>query len=271
MSRHLIDFYPSADDARSRLQWAFRRFTTRPEDISYSLFGVFGLHIPVLYGESAGNALGRLLAEVISKSGDTSILDWVGRSSGFHSYFPATITHYQKLPSQPPDFITSPNVRSIWNLLNLRSVRKMHQALFNLPPTQFVNVRLILPCIVYRIKTVVLTLDISTTAHVHRIQSMGLEPIEITLSQPLEDMSDKTDLYFLIRPWHRNLLGTSMMTNDTSARRWLAGMQQPFNALLLKQLPQNEYSRVASSCRILARPMDSTGVLKGEVTTLTIL
>ena len=78
-TQHLTDFHPSVDDARSRLQWASARFTTRPEDIAYSLFGVFGLHIPVLYCESTENALGRLLAEVISKSGDTSILEILGR------------------------------------------------------------------------------------------------------------------------------------------------------------------------------------------------
>ena len=78
--RHLTDFHPGVDDARSRLQWASTRCTTRPEDMAYSLLGVFSLYIPVLYGESAENALRRLLGEVISKSGDTSILDWVGQS-----------------------------------------------------------------------------------------------------------------------------------------------------------------------------------------------
>ena len=79
-SRHLTDFHPGVDNARSRLQWASTRSTTRPEDMAYSLLGVFDLHIPVLYGESAERALGHLLAEVISKSSDTSISDWVGQS-----------------------------------------------------------------------------------------------------------------------------------------------------------------------------------------------
>ncbi|KAI6024337.1 hypothetical protein EDC04DRAFT_2900187 [Pisolithus marmoratus] len=89
------------DDARSRLQWASSRRTTRPEDIAYSLFGVFNLHLPVLYGDSAENALGRLLAEIISQSGDVSILDWIGEASLFHSCFPAHISSYQMLPSPP--------------------------------------------------------------------------------------------------------------------------------------------------------------------------
>ncbi|KAI6155032.1 hypothetical protein BKA82DRAFT_3967602, partial [Pisolithus tinctorius] len=75
-SRFLTNFSPGMDDARSRLQWASLRGTTRPEDIAYSLFGIFNLHLPVLYGESAENALGRLLAEIISQSGDISVLDW---------------------------------------------------------------------------------------------------------------------------------------------------------------------------------------------------
>ncbi|KAI5989859.1 hypothetical protein EDC04DRAFT_2588175, partial [Pisolithus marmoratus] len=80
-SRFLTDFSPGMDDARSRLQWASLRCTTRSEDIAYSLFGIFDLHLPVLYGESVEKALGRLLAEIISQSGDISVLDWVGEAS----------------------------------------------------------------------------------------------------------------------------------------------------------------------------------------------
>ena len=271
-TRHLTDFYPSVDDARSRLQWASARFTTRPEDISYSLFGVFGLHIPVLYGESMEKALGRLLAEVISKSGDTSILDWVGQSSTFHSCFPATIVPYQTLSSQLPDLIAPPNMGMICTLLTLRSVRKMYQMLSRLPLTQFLNFRLVLPCIVHLIKTIGLThVDTSTSAHVYRIQATGLEPIEIALSRPLENISETAVPYVLIRPWHSSLLDASVMSDGASARRWLTRMQQPFSALLLEELPQNEYKRVASFSHILARPTDSAGISKAKVTTLNIV
>ncbi|KAI6152720.1 hypothetical protein EDD17DRAFT_1132097 [Pisolithus thermaeus] len=47
--RFLTNFSPGMDDARSRLQWASSRSTTRPEDIVYSLFGIFNVHLPVLY------------------------------------------------------------------------------------------------------------------------------------------------------------------------------------------------------------------------------
>ena len=269
MSRHLTSFHPGADDARARLQWASTRCTTRPEDIAYSLFGVFGLNLPVLYGESAEYALGRLLAQVISRSGDTTILDWIGKPSKFHSCFPDSILPYQT-PLQLPSLnhTTSPDIQDSHRPVNF--VRKMHQALFNLPLAQFVNIKLLLPCIVYRVK-IMRTRVHSAATHVHHIQATGLEPIEITLSQPLENISKKPLPYVLIRPWHPNLLDASVMNDDTSACQWLAMMQQPFSALLLKQRQQNEYTRVATSCHILAHPANSNGALKGEVTTLTIV
>ncbi|KIN99767.1 hypothetical protein M404DRAFT_964384 [Pisolithus tinctorius Marx 270] len=66
------------DDARSRLRWASSRRTTRPEDVAYSLFGIFNLHLPVLYGESAESALGRLLGKVISYHGLGISRCWTG-------------------------------------------------------------------------------------------------------------------------------------------------------------------------------------------------
>ncbi|KAI6008588.1 hypothetical protein EDC04DRAFT_892106 [Pisolithus marmoratus] len=98
---HLQDFCPGITDPRLRLQWASERCTTRPEDIAYSLFGIFDVHLPVLYGESQEKAIGRLLAEIISQSGDVSVLDWVGKASSFHSCFPASLRPYCTMPCLP--------------------------------------------------------------------------------------------------------------------------------------------------------------------------
>ena len=158
----LSSFHPGVDDARARLQWASTRDTTRSEDMAYSLFGVFGLHLPVLYGESAENALGRLLAEVISKSDDTSILDWVGQPSAFHSCFPHSIRPY-KTPLQPSLSRTaSPNIQ--YGHQSVTSVREMHHALSNLSRTQFVKPRLFLPCIVHRVSFMDVPIRMGTAA-----------------------------------------------------------------------------------------------------------
>ena len=99
---------------------------------------------------------------------------------------------------------------------------------------------------------------------------VGLAPIDIVLSKRLENMAKRV-AYVLIRPWHPNLLHPVVDTDDVWTHQWLTRLEQPFSALLLMELPHNEYRRVASFCPITARPTDSTGVLKGEVNTLTIV
>ena len=63
-----------------RLAWASHRKATRPEDIAYSLIGLLGVNIPLLYGEGQ-NALLRLQTEVIRTSDDESIFAWMAQSS----------------------------------------------------------------------------------------------------------------------------------------------------------------------------------------------
>ncbi|KAK0623854.1 heterokaryon incompatibility protein-domain-containing protein [Immersiella caudata] len=56
-----------------RMSWAAVRQTTRPEDQAYCLFGLFGVNMPLLYGEG-DRAFRRLQEEIIRISNDQSIL-----------------------------------------------------------------------------------------------------------------------------------------------------------------------------------------------------
>lgn len=47
-----------------RLSWAEYRETKREEDQAYSLFGLFGVYMPPLYGEGYENAFRRLRTEI---------------------------------------------------------------------------------------------------------------------------------------------------------------------------------------------------------------
>ncbi|KAJ4299206.1 hypothetical protein N0V90_004450 [Kalmusia sp. IMI 367209] len=51
-----------------RLSWATNRKTKRDEDRAYSLFGLFDLHLPLLYGEGRKKAFIRLLREIQSEA-----------------------------------------------------------------------------------------------------------------------------------------------------------------------------------------------------------
>ncbi|KAF9874595.1 het domain protein [Colletotrichum karsti] len=59
-----------------RMSWAATRQTTRPEDLAYCVMGLFGVNIPVLYGEGLTHAFQRLQHEIIRTSPDETIFAW---------------------------------------------------------------------------------------------------------------------------------------------------------------------------------------------------
>ncbi|KAF5702324.1 beta transducin [Fusarium mundagurra] len=58
-----------------RMSWAANRETTRVEDLAYCLLGIFGVNMPMLYGEG-NKAFGRLQEEIIKETTDLSIFAW---------------------------------------------------------------------------------------------------------------------------------------------------------------------------------------------------
>jgi hypothetical protein len=63
----------------TRMSWAAQRKTTRVEDQAYSLLGIFGVNMPMLYGEGTRDFV-RLQEEIIKSSTDQSILTWTGHN-----------------------------------------------------------------------------------------------------------------------------------------------------------------------------------------------
>jgi hypothetical protein len=60
-----------------RMSWASSRQTTRPEDMAYCLMGLFGINMPMLYGEGE-KAFVRLQEEIIRSTDDQTIFAWMG-------------------------------------------------------------------------------------------------------------------------------------------------------------------------------------------------
>jgi hypothetical protein len=60
----------------TKFSWTRGRFTTREEDKAYSLLGIFGIHMPLIYGEGANAAFRRLQLEIMRASDDESIFAW---------------------------------------------------------------------------------------------------------------------------------------------------------------------------------------------------
>ncbi|EJP64401.1 HET domain-containing protein [Beauveria bassiana ARSEF 2860] len=59
-----------------RMAWAADRTTTRLEDRAYSLLGLFGVNMPMLYGEGGARAFRRLQEEIMKVSDDQSLFAW---------------------------------------------------------------------------------------------------------------------------------------------------------------------------------------------------
>ena len=66
---------PKEASVATKMSWASTRKTTRQEDTAYCLLGLFGVNMPLIYGEGA-NAFFRLQCEIIQSSSDESIFAW---------------------------------------------------------------------------------------------------------------------------------------------------------------------------------------------------
>ncbi|KAH9903880.1 heterokaryon incompatibility protein-domain-containing protein [Epithele typhae] len=116
ISAEVLRFEPPFTDETiaTRISWAARRSTTRPEDAAYSLFGLFGVNMPTLYGEGR-LAFCRLLMEISKTSQDPSIFllgerRHVNNLDDLKSYLPRNPQSQPRrhlLPLQPSWFLRS--------------------------------------------------------------------------------------------------------------------------------------------------------------------
>ena len=102
LQNHRPDSFFKASVAQ-RMSWASRRNTTRKEDLSYCLLGIFNANIPLLYGEG-DKAFRRLQEEIIKQTNDQSLFAW-----GYKLYPDPEIATdfmrpYSYLATSPADF-----------------------------------------------------------------------------------------------------------------------------------------------------------------------
>jgi hypothetical protein len=88
-----------------RMSWASKRKTTRPEDIAYSLMGIFDVNMPLLYGEREKSFI-RLQEEIMKNCDDHSLFAWTDRSV-------SPEVHRGLLASSPKQFPQSANISSL--------------------------------------------------------------------------------------------------------------------------------------------------------------
>ncbi|KAF8128900.1 hypothetical protein EV363DRAFT_1264632 [Boletus edulis] len=285
-ARTLMALQPGLDSIQEKLSLVSRRETTLVEDAAYSLFGIFSISLPVVYGEG-DQALGRLLAQLLTSSGDTSVLAWTGKPGSHNSCLPSSITVFSELPTSliPPPMTyaemqtTTARLRKTFNLA---SVVKFYGRLSELPVPSFAGRRMKLPCIAFKLSV---SRSHNRSAQVFRAQTTALGRVEIRT----EDLPAFNSLY-LVYPWIDFLLDQQPVRNATSlpspshvsltdkltpALRSMARLGQPFGALLFTPTRENvaEYRRVASESVITVRVQEDTPpqVLMACVQTLDVL
>jgi hypothetical protein len=99
--------------------WAAKRETSRPEDIAYCLMGIFGVHMPLLYGEGK-RAFRRLQHELLKLNSSHSLLTWGPRSRhpidpspDMSKIFPSPHTPRSILADSPSLFFLRPDFKPL--------------------------------------------------------------------------------------------------------------------------------------------------------------
>jgi hypothetical protein len=304
----VVVFRPGMDGAREKLHWASTRVTTRQEDIAYSLFGIFDVRLSVDYGEKQEKALGRLLQEIVARSGDITGLDWVGKSSAFNSCLPASITSYQVPPYKLP-VVTEDEMQSLVSSLRktvaVDFALNLNTQLRDMNAPRFAAQRLHLPCIAFNVREVRRVPNPAPeTQFTYRVKADGLRSLDITTEETLAQFWPARPIerkFILVRPWDRSLLELpdfgdnteieedhgmlpcspshdcssdypgkqEVVEQESRAFRLLVRLRQPFSAFLLAQQRTGEYKRIASDHDITGQVNDVGDLM--DIRTIEIL
>ena len=192
----LMALRPGMDAIREKLRLASTRQTARVEDAAYSLLGIFS-SLPITYGEG-DKAFGRLLVQLLTSSGDTSILAWTGRRNMLNSCLPSNITVFCHPPtSHIPPAISDAEMVSITSELrsfDLTLLTTLYNRVHELLVPSFSGHRMRLPCLGFKVGQVLVSRNGSGY---FRAQTKALGIVEI---QTQEDLSRLGSLC-LVHPW----------------------------------------------------------------------
>ena len=206
-AQQLMELRPGLTSIREKLRLASTRHTTLVEDAAYSLLGIFSVAgIPAIYGEGDG-ALGRLLAHVLTGSGDVSILAWTGESGSFNSCLPANISVFNgPSTSHLPQPIQDAEVERIitasrTSSFDLEVALSLFDRLNELPAPWFAASRMKLPCIAFRLPP--LSLHRLRSGRVYyRADTLAFGTVKIKAKHDLS----RIDSLYLVHPWLDALL-----------------------------------------------------------------
>ena len=218
-AQQLMALRPGISSIREKLCLASNRQTTRVEDAAWSLLGIFSVTgIIPSYGEKE-TTLGILLANVLARSRDVSILAWTGESGRYNSCFPAHITVFDQpgtshLPPPIQDAELERITASHSSSFDLDVALRLYDRLNDLDAPWFAASRMKLPCIAFQLPS--LSLYRTRPDRVYRANTHPFGIVEITTRSDLSRMK----YLYLVHPWldalleHEDIQGGVFMEDD---------------------------------------------------------
>ena len=212
-AQQLMMLRPGISNIQEKLCLTSTRQTTRVEDAAWSLLGIFSVTgiIPA-YGEEE-RTLGLLLANVLARSRDVSILAWTGESGRYNSSFPAHINVFNQpatshLPPPIDDAKMERIITTLYSSFDLNMALRLYNCLDKLPSPLFAANRMELPCITFELPS--LLARRTSSGHVYRVNTRVFGMVDITTRYNLSRMKS----LYLVHPWLDTLLEREEMQND---------------------------------------------------------
>ena len=202
----LVSFHPDSLGVREKLRLASTRTATLEEDAAYSLIGFFKSDIIPRYGESE-DALGHLLEGIVAHLGEVTVLAWTGIPSSYNSCLPSSLTVYSQIPYTPPTLDAADmhlRTTQLSTALSRDDAMDIYYRVVRLPHVRFANRRLQLPCIVFRVKALVVK-DLDNHGNRYCAKVSGLGTVEFMTGDILP-LAEPRKLVF-VHSWISDIRG----------------------------------------------------------------
>ena len=208
-AQQLMYLRPGLSNIREKFRLASTRTTTRIEDVAYSLLGIFStIGVDAIYGEGTAS-LGRLLANVLNRSGDVDILAWTGESNQFNSCLPARITVYKEpatshLPTPVPDArMKHINAALPPYSSSLDEALRLYDGLSKLPTPRVVDGRMTLSCIAFPLPEFTANRTRPGRVYDYHANTAVFGMLQV---RTRHDLSQWKSRLYLVHPWLHALL-----------------------------------------------------------------
>ncbi|KAF8547519.1 TPR-like protein [Imleria badia] len=201
----ITSFQPEDLGVREKLRLASTRNATVEEDIAYSLIGIFSSDIVPRYGLGK-TALGHLLENIVARTGDVTVIAWIGQPLPYNSALPASLAVYSQVPYSPPpmeDGELETCVEQLRTQSSPQDVIAFYYRVVLLPRATFSNRCLQLPCIAFYVKKIGVQELGGSQGTLYRaaVSLLGNVEFRTTDAMPLK----KPRKLVFVHPWLRDL------------------------------------------------------------------